>query len=302
MWYNFKNVKMKKYKGAIIMKKVISILMAVVMVFAACMLFSSCTKTEDEEENSTNEAASQESTAMTAKEGVLVMATNAAFPPYEYKEGDSFAGIDVEIATKIAEKLGLTLEIQDVEFGSIIGGVQSGKFDMGVAGMTVNEERLQSVNFTDSYATGVQVVIVNEDSAIASLDDLKADGSMKYGVQQDTTGDIYSSYSVDKGGFGEENVIRYKTGADAVQALKSGKVDAVIIDNEPAKSFVAANEGLKILDTEYAVEDYAICIAKENTALLDAVNEALAELKADGTLQQIINKYIPASSEDSSAA
>ena len=293
---------MKKYKGAIIMKKVISILMAVVMVFAACMLFSSCTKTEDEEENSTNEAASQESTAMTAKEGVLVMATNAAFPPYEYKEGDSFAGIDVEIATKIAEKLGLTLEIQDVEFGSIIGGVQSGKFDMGVAGMTVNEERLQSVNFTDSYATGVQVVIVNEDSAIASLDDLKADGSMKYGVQQDTTGDIYSSYSVDEGGFGEENVIRYKTGADAVQALKSGKVDAVIIDNEPAKSFVAANEGLKILDTEYAVEDYAICIAKENTALLDAVNEALAELKADGTLQQIINKYIPASSEDSSAA
>ena len=284
------------------MKKVISILMAVVMVFAACMLFSSCTKTEDEEENSTNEAASQESTAMTAKEGVLVMATNAAFPPYEYKEGDSFAGIDVEIATKIAEKLGLTLEIQDVEFGSIIGGVQSGKFDMGVAGMTVNEERLQSVNFTDSYATGVQVVIVNEGSAIASLDDLKADGSMKYGVQQDTTGDIYSSYSVDEGGFGEENVIRYKTGADAVQALKSGKVDAVIIDNEPAKSFVAANEGLKILDTEYAVEDYAICIAKENTALLDAVNEALAELKADGTLQQIINKYIPASSEDSSAA
>lgn len=293
---------MKKYKGAIIMKKVISILMAVVMVFAACMLFSSCTKTEDEEENSTNEAASQESTAMTAKEGVLVMATNAAFPPYEYKEGDSFAGIDVEIATKIAEKLGLTLEIQDVEFGSIIGGVQSGKFDMGVAGMTVNEERLQSVNFTDSYATGVQVVIVNEGSAIASLDDLKADGSMKYGVQQDTTGDIYSSYSVDEGGFGEENVIRYKTGADAVQALKSGKVDAVIIDNEPAKSFVAANEGLKILDTEYAVEDYAICIAKENTALLDAVNEALAELKADGTLQQIINKYIPASLEDSSAA
>ena len=283
------------------MKKVISILMAVVMVFAACMLFSSCTKTENEEENSTNEAASQESTAMTAKEGVLVMATNAAFPPYEYKEGDSFAGIDVEIATKIAEKLGLTLEIQDVEFGSIIGGVQSGKFDMGVAGMTVNEERLQSVNFTDSYATGVQVVIVNEDSAIASLDDLKADGSMKYGVQQDTTGDIYSSYSVDEGGFGEENVIRYKTGADAVQALKSGKVDAVIIDNEPAKSFVAANEGLKILDTEYAVEDYAICIAKENTALLNAVNEALAELKADGTLQSIINKYIPAS-EDSTEA
>ena len=279
------------------MKKVISILMAVVMVFAACMLFSSCTKTENEEENSTNEAQSQESAAMTAKEGVLIMATEATFPPYEYKDGDSFAGIDVEIATKIAEKLGLTLEIQNVEFGSIIGGVQSGKFDMGVAGMTVDETRLKSVNFTDSYATGVQVVIVKADSGITSLDDLKADGTMKYGVQQDTTGDIYSSDD-----FGEDNVIRYKTGADAVEALKSGKVDAVVIDNEPAKSFVAANDGLTILDTEYAVEDYAICIAKDNTALLNAVNEALAELKADGTLQQIINKYIPASSEDSSAA
>ena len=279
------------------MKIVISILMAVVMVFAACMLFSSCTKTENEEENSTNEAQSQESAAMTAKEGVLIMATEATFPPYEYKDGDSFAGIDVEIATKIAEKLGLTLEIQNVEFGSIIGGVQSGKFDMGVAGMTVDETRLKSVNFTDSYATGVQVVIVKADSGITSLDDLKADGTMKYGVQQDTTGDIYSSDD-----FGEDNVIRYKTGADAVEALKSGKVDAVVIDNEPAKSFVAANDGLTILDTEYAVEDYAICIAKDNTALLNAVNEALAELKADGTLQQIINKYIPASSEDSSAA
>lgn len=278
------------------MKKVISILMAVVMVFAACMLFSSCTKTEDEEENSTNEAQSQESAAMTAKEGVLIMATEATFPPYEYKDGDSFAGIDVEIATKIAEKLGLTLEIQNVEFGSIIGGVQSGKFDMGVAGMTVDETRLQSVNFTDSYATGVQVVIVKADSGITSLDDLKADGTMKYGVQQDTTGDIYSSDD-----FGEDNVIRYKTGADAVEALKSGKVDAVVIDNEPAKSFVAANDGLTILDTEYAVEDYAICIAKDNTALLNAVNQALAELKADGTLQSIIDKYIPAS-EDSTEA
>lgn len=278
------------------MKKVISILMAVVMVFAACMLFSSCTKTENEEENSTNEAQSQESAAMTAKEGVLIMATEATFPPYEYKDGDSFAGIDVEIATKIAEKLGLTLEIQNVEFGSIIGGVQSGKFDMGVAGMTVDETRLQSVNFTDSYATGVQVVIVKADSGITSLDDLKADGTMKYGVQQDTTGDIYSSDD-----FGEDNVIRYKTGADAVEALKSGKVDAVVIDNEPAKSFVAANDGLTILDTEYAVEDYAICIAKDNTALLNAVNKALAELKADGTLQSIINKYIPAS-EDSTEA
>ncbi|MBQ5823403.1 MAG: transporter substrate-binding domain-containing protein [Clostridia bacterium] len=227
-------------------------------------------------------------------ENVLVMATNASFPPYEYKEGDSFAGIDVEIATLIAEKLGMTLKIEDVEFGSIIGGVQSGKFDMGMAGMTVTDERLEMVNFSSTYATGVQVVIVAEGSTITSLDDLKDDGSMKYGVQQDTTGDIYASDTPEKGGYGSDNVIRYKTGAEAVQALKAGKVDAVIIDNEPAKSFVAANEGLRILDAEWAVEDYAICVAKDNTDLLDKINTALAELEAEGKVQAIIDKYIKA--------
>ncbi len=224
----------------------------------------------------------------------LVMATNAAFPPYEYKDGDNFAGIDVEVAQKIAEKLDMTLEIKDVEFGSIIGGVQTGKFDMGMAGITVNEERLQSVNFSESYATGVQVVIVKENSSIKSLDDLKGDGSMKIGVQQDTTGDIYASDTVENGGYGEDNVIRYKTGADAVQALVTDKVQAVIIDNEPAKSFVEANEGLTILDAEWTVEDYAIAVSKDNSQLLEDINKALAELKADGTLQSIIDKYIPA--------
>lgn len=282
------------------MKKVISILMAIAMVFSVCLLFAGCTTTPVNEEASTGEDVSAAG-SMTATDGVLVMATNAAFPPYEYKDGEDFAGIDVEIAGKIAEKLGLKLEIKDVEFGSIIGGVQTGKFDMGMAGMTVTEERMQSVNFTTTYATGVQVVIVAEDSAIASLDDLKADGSMKFGVQQDTTGDIYASSSVEDGGYGEENVIRYKTGADAVQALKAGKVDAVIIDNEPAKSYVASNDGLKILDTEWLQEEYAICVSKDNTELLNAVNNALAELEADGTIDSIISKYITAS-DDSAAA
>ena len=276
------------------MKKIIAIVMALALVASLAVVFSSCTKTNNGEEASTNEDVSASADSMTATEGVLVMATNAAFPPYEYVEGNDYAGIDVEIAGKIAEKLGMTLEIKDVEFGSIVGGVQTGKFDMGMAGMTVTDERLESVNFSTSYATGIQVVIVAEDSAIASLDDLKGDGSMKFGVQQDTTGDIYASSSVEDGGYGEENVVRYKTGADAVQALKTGKVDAVIIDNEPAKSFVAANTGLKILDAEWAVEDYAIAIAKENTALLTAVNNALAELTADGTIKAIIEKYIPA--------
>lgn len=284
------------------MKKVISAVMAIVMVLSVCALFAACTKTPDETNNNTTnedvsnkEAVSSEATEIkTAKDGVLLMATNAAFPPYEFKEGDSFKGIDVEIAEKIAEKLGLKLEIADVEFGSIVGGVQTGKFDMGLAGMTITPDRLQSVNFSDSYAKGVQVVIVTENSAIKSLDDLKGDGSMKYGVQQDTTGDIYASDTPENNGYGEENVIRYKTGADAVQALVSGKVDAVIIDNEPAKSFVENNKGLKILDGSWVDEDYAAAIAKDNTALLNAVNKAIAELKADGTLQQIIDKYIPA--------
>lgn len=274
------------------MKKIIAIVVALTMVCTLAFVFTSCTdnKAPVNEENSTEAEAAG---SMTATEGVLVMATNATFPPYEFVEGGDFAGIDVEIAEKIAEKLGMTLEIKDVEFGSIVGGVQTGKFDMGMAGMTVTEERLQSVNFSTSYATGIQVVIVAEDSAITSLDDLKGDGSMKFGVQQDTTGDIYASDTAENGGYGEDNVIRYKTGADAVQALKAGKVDAVIIDNEPAKSFVATVEGLKILDAEWAVEDYAIAIAKENTALLDAVNNALAELTADGTIAGIIAKYIP---------
>ena len=280
------------------MKKILSIVLALTMVFSLALVFTACTenKTTTEETSTDVDAA----TGMTATEGVLVMATNAEFPPYEYVEGGEYAGIDVEIAGKIAEKLGLTLEIKDVEFGSIIGGVQSGKFDIGMAGMTVTEERLKSENFSTTYATGVQVVIVAEGSAITSLDDLKGDGSMKFGVQQDTTGDIYASFSVEDGGYGEDNVVRYKTGADAVQALKTGKVDAVIIDNEPAKAFVAANEGLKILDTEWAVEDYAIAIAKGNTELLTAVNNALAELEADGTIDAIIAKYIPAS-EDATA-
>ena len=281
------------------MKKIIAIVMALAMVFSLALVFTSCTKNTATGEESSTEA---DAANITAKEGVLVMATNAAFPPYEFVEGGEYAGIDVEIAEKIAEKLGMTLEIKDVDFGAIIGGVQSGKFDMGMAGMTVTDERLESVNFSTTYATGIQVVIVAEDSDIKSLDDLKGDGSMKFGVQQDTTGDIYASDTAENGGYGEENVIRYKTGADAVQALKSGKVQAVIIDNEPAKSFVAANEGLKILDAEWAVEDYAIAIAKENTALLTAVNGALAALEADGIIDAIIAKYIPSAETASEAA
>lgn len=223
---------------------------------------------------------------MTVKDGILTMATNAYFPPYEYYEGDDVVGIDAEIAGAVAEKLGLTLQIEDMEFASIITAVQTGKADLGLAGMTVSEDRLESVNFSDSYATGIQVAIVLEDSPIQTIDDLQG---KKIGVQLGTTSDSYA-----KEDFGEENVEAYNKGADAVMALKQGKVDVVLVDNEPAKSFVAANEGLKILDTEYVVEDYAACINKENEELLEAVNGALDELRAEGKLQEIIDKYISA--------
>ena len=246
----------------------------------------------------TTEAAAAETAAelTTVSEGELHMATNAAFPPYEMTsdgEGyDGYEGIDVEVAAKIAEKLGLKLVIDDMEFGSVITSVQSGKADMAMAGLTVTEERKQNVDFTDSYATGVQVVIVPEDSDIATVDDLANDKMI--GVQDGTTGYIYCSDTVENGGYGEDHVTSYTNGAMAIEALKAGKVDAVVIDNEPAKQFVAVNEGLKILDTEYIVENYAIGISKDNPALCAAVNNALNELIADGTVQQIVDKYINA--------
>ncbi len=234
----------------------------------------------------TAEAVAEAAGFTTVADGVLTMGTNAYFPPYEYYEGEEIVGIDAEIAAAVAEKLGLTLKIEDMEFDSIIIAVQTGKVDMGLAGMTVTEERKENVNFSDTYATGVQVVIVKEDSDIASVDDL---ADKMIGVQLGTTGDIYCT-----GDFGEDHVDKYNKGNDAVMALVSGKVDAVVIDNEPAKSYVAANEGLKILETEYVTEEYAAAINKENTALLDAINGALAELKADGTLDAIVAKYISA--------
>lgn len=218
---------------------------------------------------------------------VLTMGTNAAFPPYEMvDENNKIIGIDAEIAEAVAAKLGMKLEIKDMAFDSLITAVSSGAIDVALAGMTVTDERKEAVNFSDTYATGIQVVIVKEDSAIATIDDL--DGK-KIGVQSGTTGDIYCADS-----YGEDAVARYDNGALAVQALANGQVDCVVIDNEPAKAFVAANEGLKILETEFAVEDYAAAIAKENTELLENFNKALAELKAEGKLDEIIGKYIKA--------
>ena len=223
--------------------------------------------------------------------GTLIMATNASFPPYEYYEGTEIVGIDVEIAAAVSAKLGYDFEVADMEFDAIISAVNAGKADFGLAGMTVTEERLLSVDFSDSYATGVQVVIVREDSAITSVDDLFAEGAMHtIGVQLTTTGDLYTTWDLEDNGLAVIN--RYPNGNEAVMALKAGKVDCVVIDNEPAKAYVAANEGLKILETEYVTENYAACFKKGNP-LLAEFNAALQELIADGTIPAIIEKYIP---------
>ena len=291
------------------MKKLVAVLLAGAMCFSLAACGSGAadeTVTSDaeaavEETTDETEAAEDETAAAdteeaadtaaagevtTATEGVLTMGTNAAFPPYEYYEGDAIVGIDAEVAQAIAEKLGLTLEIVDMDFGSIITAVQTGKVDVGIAGMTVEPDRLENVDFTDSYATGVQVVIVPEGSEIASVDDLE--GKL-IGVQESTTGWQYCTED-----YGDENVIPYPNGATAVQALMDGKVDCVVIDQQPALSFVEANEGLTILDTEYAVEDYASVVSKDNTGLKDAINTALNELIEDGTVQGILDKYISA--------
>ena len=229
----------------------------------------------------------------TVESGMLVMATSADFPPYEFWEGNEIVGIDAEVAAAIAEKLGLELRIDDMDFDSIIPAVVAGRADIGMAGMTITDERLESVYFSVSYATGVQVVIVREDSEITSVDDLFEDGAhFDIGVQTSTTGDIYSTEDLEDEGLA--TVHRYRRGTDAVQSLLTGRVDCVIIDNEPAKAFVAANPGLKILETEFAVEDYAIAIRKGNTELKDAIDTALSALIADGTLQGIVDKYIRA--------
>ena len=237
------------------------------------------------EAGSTAEAATTEFT--TVEDGKLHMATNATFPPYESIADDgTFEGIDVDIAGKIAEKLGLELVVDDMEFGSIITSVQTGKEDIAMAGLTVTDERKQNVDFTDSYATGVQVVIVPEDSDIATIDDLQ--GKL-IGCQESTTGYAYCSDD-----YGEDMVTAFPSGTNAVQALLTGKIDAVVIDKQPAEAYVAQNEGLKILDTEYVTENYAIGVSKDNTALRDAVNNALKELIDDGTVQAILDQYIKA--------
>ena len=280
------------------MKKILALVLALCMVFAlaACGEAASDPTDAPESEAPASEAPASEAPASEAPEGdgtfttivegKLTMSTNAQFPPYEMTTDDGgFEGIDVEIATAIAEKLGLELDVLDMDFDSALLAVQQGKSDIVMAGVTVNEDRQLVMDFTDSYATGVQVIIVKEGSDV-TIDNM---GEGLIGTQRGTTGNIYCTDD-----YGEEHVMAYDDGFTAVQALMNGQVDCVVIDNAPAQEFVKNNAGLTILDTEYANEDYAIGLNKGNTALLDAINTALNELISDGTVQTIIDKYIPA--------
>ena len=271
-------------------KKILSILMAAAMLLSVCALTACGSQEEPAPAEEGTEAAEPAEPAeagefTTVTEGVLTMATNAAFPPYEYVEGSEIVGIDAEIAGAIAEKLGLELQVDDMDFDAALMAAQNGKSDMVMAGVTVNEERLAVMDFSDSYATGVQVIIVKEGSDV-TLDNL---GDQMIGVQRGTTGEIYCTDD-----YGSEHVTSYDNGITAVQALQNGQVDCVVIDKAPAQAFVEANTGLTILDTEYVTENYAIGFAKGNTALVEAVNAALAELTEDGTIQTILDKYISA--------
>lgn len=254
-------------------KRVFSLLLAAVCVLA----MAACGKSD----NGNAQGGSDDA----EKKEVLVMATNAEFPPYEYYEGKDIVGIDVEISQAIAEELGMELEIEDMAFDSIVGAVAGGKADFGAAGMTVDPDRAEQVNFTDTYAHSSQVIIVKEGSEIATPDDLIG---KTVGVQLGTTGDMYADDIEDA------TVERYNKGFEAVQAVLQDKIDAVIIDRETAKAFVKETEGLAILDESFTEEDYAIIVAKENDELLEKINTALANLKESGKLDEIVAKYIKA--------
>ena len=257
------------------MKKIIALVLACLMI---CSMFAGCGSKSSEG-------------LKTVEPGKLIMSTNAAFPPYEMTTDDGgFEGIDIEIAAAIAEKLGLELVVDDMDFDAAQLAVQQGKSDMCMAGLSVTEDRKLVMDFSTTYAKGVQVVIVKEGSDV-TMDNL---GEKMIGTQRGTTGYIYASDTPENGGYGEDHVIAYDNGITAVQALMNGQVDCVIIDNAPAQEFVAANPGLALLDGQWVVEDYAIGLNKNNTELNKAINDALAELMADGTIKAIIDKYITA--------
>lgn len=277
------------------MKKLLTLALAMLMVLSLAACGSSGTTEPSANSATSTEEGGAATDITTVEPGKLILATNCQFPPYEMvADGEGvyqgYEGIDIELAVAIADKLGLELQIDDMDFDSSLLAVQEGRSDILLAGLTYTEERDEVMDFTTKYATGVQVVIVKEGSDV-TMDNL---GEKLVGTQRGTTGYQYASAAPEDGGFGEDHVLAYDNGATAVQALVNGQVDAVIIDEAPAEQYVAANDGLTILPTAWVEEDYCIAVDEGNTALLDAVQAILDEMQADGTLDAIIAKYISA--------
>jgi len=249
------------------MKKFLKLTSLVLAMVMTVVCFAACS----------NDSGSKEDT-------VLTMATSADFPPYEFYENDKIVGIDVEIMEAVCAKIGMTLEPQDMSFDSVIGAAQTGKTDIAMSGITITEDRKNMVDFTIPYTSTAQSIIVVEGGEIAAKADLEG---KKIGVQINTTGDTQVTEE-----FGDDAVDRYQNGALAVESLKNGKVDCVVIDGEVAKALVEANEGLTIISDAYSIEEYAIALKKGNTELLDKINTALEEILADGTVDAIMAKYI----------
>ena len=243
--------------------KLSSIILALVMTVCC---FAGCSSNDAEESN------------------VLTMATSADFPPYEYYENDEIVGIDVDIMNAVCEIIGMELEPQDMSFDSVIGAAQTGKTDIAMSGITITEDRKNMVDFTIPYTSTAQSIIVVSGGEIKAKADLEG---KKIGVQINTTGDTQVTEE-----FGDDAVDRFQNGALAVESLKNGKVDCVVIDGEVAKALVAANEGLEIIADAYSIEEYAIALKKGNTELLDKINAALEQLLADGTIDTIMDNYI----------
>ncbi|MBE7066233.1 MAG: transporter substrate-binding domain-containing protein [Ruminococcaceae bacterium] len=279
------------------MKKIIAAVLCLVLVLA-CVGMTSC-----------KSAAEKQSVDAIKKAGVLTMYTNAEFPPFEYMKGTEVKGVDVDIAQAIADKLGVELEIKNVKFDTIIGSIQSGKGSIGAAGITVTEERKESVDFSIEYTTSKQYIIVPTDSTVAKIEDL---AGMKIGVQLGTTGDFiitdeingYESDGEQQKGVLQDtgaSVVTYNSAADAAIALNSGKIGAVVIDKLPAEIVAGNYDNLKAIELVYAdgsntEESYAICVAKGNESLLKVINEVIEELKASGKIDEFIITHTGAAS------
>lgn len=271
-----------------ILKKLLLVGLSV-SVFAAC---SSNNKTESKNDLSDvkSDVQSEEKNTSLVSDGVLDLGTSADLPPFEfYDENNKIVGIDAEIAKEIGKKIGLEVKISDMDFANIIASIESGKLDGGIAGLSKTPEREKNVNFTDTYAKSVQKVLVNKKSSFKSPEDLK---DKKIGTQLGTTGE-----SVAKEKYGEDKVQSFNKNSDAVVALNSGKVDGVVLDEQTVNKFAQANENLEVLEDSLADDEYAIALDKKNDKLLKEVNKAIKELKDDGTLDKIINKYMESDNE-----